>query len=175
MLLLSGPLHCVLTAIFLMLEKLPRERERDGAALGSPHSAGSDGPWEDVVSRRTRLCVFKLPGGRGGFRRRWSAPRAGWGRPVRLGSQARRIWRVCQPSRPARAAEGRASSRAFASIRVTRRVDPPPIAATAKPHETAQVRLVVSRKLCGAVIGTKGQTVKEFKADSGAEIRVQVR
>jgi RNA-binding protein Nova len=38
-----------------------------------------------------------------------------------------------------------------------------------------QVKLAVSRKLCGAVIGQKGQTIRDFMADSGATIRVQVR
>jgi RNA-binding protein Nova len=33
----------------------------------------------------------------------------------------------------------------------------------------------VSRKLCGAVIGQKGQTIRDFMTDSGATIRVQVR
>lgn len=36
-----------------------------------------------------------------------------------------------------------------------------------------QVKMAVSRKLCGAVIGQKGQTVREFMNDSGAMIRVQ--
>jgi len=38
-----------------------------------------------------------------------------------------------------------------------------------------QVKLAVSRKLCGAVIGQKGSTIREFMSDSGATIRVQVR
>jgi RNA-binding protein Nova len=33
--------------------------------------------------------------------------------------------------------------------------------------------MAVSRKLCGAVIGQKGQTIRDFMADSGATIRVQ--
>lgn len=33
----------------------------------------------------------------------------------------------------------------------------------------------MSRKLCGAVIGQKGQTIRDFMSDSGAAIRVQVR
>jgi RNA-binding protein Nova len=33
--------------------------------------------------------------------------------------------------------------------------------------------MAVSRKLCGAVIGQKGATIREFMADSGATIRVQ--
>lgn len=73
-LLLSGPLHSVLTAVFLMLEKLPREP-------GSPRSAARGR--EDVV------------------------------------------------------------------------------------------KMAVSRKLCGAVIGQKGQTIRDFMQDSGATIRVQ--
>ncbi|KAI8473692.1 MAG: hypothetical protein J3K34DRAFT_173419 [Monoraphidium minutum] len=35
------------------------------------------------------------------------------------------------------------------------------------------VKLAVSRKLCGAVIGQKGQTIRDFMQDSGATIRVQ--
>jgi hypothetical protein len=38
-----------------------------------------------------------------------------------------------------------------------------------------QVKMAVSRKLCGAVIGQKGQTIRDFMLDSGATIRVQVR
>jgi RNA-binding protein Nova len=34
--------------------------------------------------------------------------------------------------------------------------------------------MAVSRKLCGAVIGQKGQTIRDFMQDSGATIRVQV-
>jgi hypothetical protein len=37
-----------------------------------------------------------------------------------------------------------------------------------------QVKMAVSRKLCGAVIGQKGQTIRDFMLDSGATIRVQV-
>ncbi len=33
--------------------------------------------------------------------------------------------------------------------------------------------MAVSRKLCGAVIGQKGATIRDFMADSGATIRVQ--
>ena len=33
--------------------------------------------------------------------------------------------------------------------------------------------MAASRKLCGAVIGQKGQTIREFMQDSGATIRVQ--
>eukprot|EP00877_Chromochloris_zofingiensis_P007544 jgi/Chrzof1/3042/Cz12g09120.t1 len=36
-----------------------------------------------------------------------------------------------------------------------------------------QVKMAVSRKLCGAVIGQKGQTIRDFMQDSGATIRVQ--
>jgi RNA-binding protein Nova len=35
------------------------------------------------------------------------------------------------------------------------------------------VKLALSRKLCGMLIGHKGQTVRDFIADSGAAIRVQ--
>lgn len=80
-LLLSGSLHSVLTAVFLSLEKLPREPT-------SPVARGS--------------------GGGGGGRGRDDA-----------------------------------------------------------------VKLAVSRKLCGAVIGQKGQTIRDFMQDSGATIRVQ--
>lgn len=41
-----------------------------------------------------------------------------------------------------------------------------------KPKEDA-IKLAVSRKLCGAVIGQKGQTIRDFMQDSGATIRVQ--
>lgn len=75
-LLLSGSLHSVLTAVFLMLEKLPREPS-------SPVGRGSGRGREDVV------------------------------------------------------------------------------------------KMAVSRKLCGAVIGQKGQTIRDFMQDSGATIRVQ--
>eukprot|EP00879_Flechtneria_rotunda_P002547 GHRR01002746.1.p1 GENE.GHRR01002746.1~~GHRR01002746.1.p1 ORF type:complete len:356 (+),score=117.29 GHRR01002746.1:117-1184(+) len=44
--------------------------------------------------------------------------------------------------------------------------------AAAKPREDA-VKMAVSRKLCGAVIGQKGQTIRDFMQDSGATIRVQ--
>ncbi len=37
----------------------------------------------------------------------------------------------------------------------------------------SQIKLAVSRKLCGAVIGQKGQTIRDFMQDSGATIRVQ--
>ncbi|WIA14656.1 hypothetical protein OEZ85_003158 [Tetradesmus obliquus] len=47
--------------------------------------------------------------------------------------------------------------------------------AAGKPREDAhaQVKMAVSRKLCGAVIGQKGATIRDFMADSGAVIRVQ--
>lgn len=38
---------------------------------------------------------------------------------------------------------------------------------------SVQVKMAVSRKLCGAVIGQKGQTIRDFMQDSGATIRVQ--
>jgi hypothetical protein len=44
----------------------------------------------------------------------------------------------------------------------------------ALPPSPAQVKMAVSRKLCGAVIGQKGQTIRDFMLDSGATIRVQV-
>lgn len=44
--------------------------------------------------------------------------------------------------------------------------------AAAKPREDV-VKMAVSRKLCGAVIGQKGQTIRDFMLDSGATIRVQ--
>lgn len=37
----------------------------------------------------------------------------------------------------------------------------------------AQVKLALSRRLCGLLIGHKGQTVRDFISDSGASIRVQ--
>lgn len=37
----------------------------------------------------------------------------------------------------------------------------------------AQVKLALSRRLCGLLIGHKGQTVRDFISDSGAAIRVQ--
>lgn len=43
------------------------------------------------------------------------------------------------------------------------------------PSPPPQVKMAVSRKLCGAVIGQKGQTIRDFMLDSGATIRVQVR
>lgn len=48
----------------------------------------------------------------------------------------------------------------------------PPTRGT-RPSSEDQVKLAVSRKLCGAVIGQKGQTVRDFMTDSGATIRVQ--
>jgi hypothetical protein len=36
------------------------------------------------------------------------------------------------------------------------------------------VKLALSRRLCGLLIGHKGQTVRDFINDSGATIRVQV-
>ncbi len=36
-----------------------------------------------------------------------------------------------------------------------------------------QVKLALSRRLCGLLIGHKGQTVRDFIADSAATIRVQ--
>jgi len=36
-----------------------------------------------------------------------------------------------------------------------------------------QVKLVLPRRLCGIIIGQKGQTVREFMNDSGATIRIQ--
>jgi len=36
-----------------------------------------------------------------------------------------------------------------------------------------QVKLAICRKLCGAVIGQRGQTIRDFMVDSGATIRVQ--
>lgn len=35
------------------------------------------------------------------------------------------------------------------------------------------MKLALSRRLCGLLIGHKGQTVRDFIADSGASIRVQ--
>ena len=43
----------------------------------------------------------------------------------------------------------------------------------APPRPAAQVKLALSRRLCGLLIGHKGQTVRDFIADSGASIRVQ--
>lgn len=37
----------------------------------------------------------------------------------------------------------------------------------------AQVKLALSRRLCGLLIGHKGQTVRDFIVDSGSTIRVQ--
>ncbi len=37
----------------------------------------------------------------------------------------------------------------------------------------AQVKLALSRRLCGLLIGHKGQTVRDFITDSGSTIRVQ--
>ncbi|EFJ46104.1 hypothetical protein VOLCADRAFT_121094 [Volvox carteri f. nagariensis] len=44
-----------------------------------------------------------------------------------------------------------------------------------KPEEAgqAQVKLALSRRLCGLLIGHKGQTVRDFIGDSGSTIRVQ--
>jgi len=42
----------------------------------------------------------------------------------------------------------------------------------ASSHD-AQVKLALSRRLCGLLIGHKGQTVRDFIADSGSTIRVQ--
>lgn len=36
-----------------------------------------------------------------------------------------------------------------------------------------QVKLALSRRLCGLLIGHKGQTVRDFITDSGAAIKVQ--
>lgn len=41
------------------------------------------------------------------------------------------------------------------------------------PLHTDEVRLALSRRLCGLLIGHKGQTVRDFIGDSGAAIRVQ--
>ena len=37
----------------------------------------------------------------------------------------------------------------------------------------SHVKLALSRRLCGLLIGHKGQTVRDFISDSGATIRVQ--
>ncbi|KAG2434147.1 hypothetical protein HXX76_007874 [Chlamydomonas incerta] len=44
-----------------------------------------------------------------------------------------------------------------------------------KPEDAgqAQVKLALSRRLCGLLIGHKGQTVRDFIVDSGSTIRVQ--
>lgn len=42
-----------------------------------------------------------------------------------------------------------------------------------KSREDQQVKLALSRRLCGLLIGHKGQTVRDFISDSGAAIRVQ--
>jgi RNA-binding protein Nova len=47
------------------------------------------------------------------------------------------------------------------------------LASSLLPLQHTQVKMAVSRKLCGAVIGQKGQTIRDFMADSGATIRVQ--
>lgn len=39
--------------------------------------------------------------------------------------------------------------------------------------EDSQVKLALSRRLCGLLIGHKGQTVRDFITDSGSTIRVQ--
>lgn len=41
------------------------------------------------------------------------------------------------------------------------------------PAGDSQVKLALSRRLCGLLIGHKGQTVRDFITDSGAAIRVQ--
>ncbi|GAX79930.1 hypothetical protein CEUSTIGMA_g7370.t1 [Chlamydomonas eustigma] len=41
------------------------------------------------------------------------------------------------------------------------------------PGEGSQVKLALSRRLCGLLIGHKGQTVRDFISDSGSTIRVQ--
>mmetsp|Transcript_21751 Transcript_21751/g.47541 ORF Transcript_21751/g.47541 Transcript_21751/m.47541 type:complete len:329 (+) Transcript_21751:113-1099(+) len=39
--------------------------------------------------------------------------------------------------------------------------------------DVSQVKLALSRRLCGLLIGAKGQTVRDFITDSGSTIRVQ--
>ncbi len=39
--------------------------------------------------------------------------------------------------------------------------------------QDSQVKLALSRRLCGLLIGHKGQTVRDFITDSGSAIRVQ--
>jgi RNA-binding protein Nova len=48
-----------------------------------------------------------------------------------------------------------------------------PIGRAGVKSKDDQVKMAVSRKLCGAVIGQKGATIRDFMADSGATIRVQ--
>jgi RNA-binding protein Nova len=50
-LLLSGSLHAVLTSVFLMLEKLPKENTSGGGARASVAGVAAAKPREDTVSR----------------------------------------------------------------------------------------------------------------------------
>ena len=82
-LLLSGLLHSVLTAVFLMLEKLPRDPS-------SPVGRGGVRISDDVVSRRQGSFLGRLPGrvswgvggGAAGLSREWCGRRE---RPQRSG------------------------------------------------------------------------------------------
>ena len=107
-LLLSGSLHAVLTAIFLMLEKLPRDNgyEAKGRLRG-------DQVKPTLLASHDYTLVTNL-----------------------------------------------------AHLRDGELID-------VFLRALSQVKMAVSRKLCGAVIGKKGQTIRDFMNDSGATIRVQ--
>jgi hypothetical protein len=129
-LLLSGTLHSVLTSVFLMLEKLPKD-----PIMAMGRAAAK--PREDVVRvaiNERNTCVGS-----------------------RVGLTKQCVGLQCV---------------------LTAHPDsthPPACPSTPHPATVSpQVKMAVSRKLCGAVIGQKGQTIRDFMLDSGATIRVQV-
>jgi hypothetical protein len=147
-LLLSGSLHSVLTAVFLMLEKLPREPTSPGRAAGAAAASAANGRGREDVVRVARgagrAAGARCTGPRG------AASRAACGVMIYRPGPARRA--------PRRRRGWRAAEQDALPLLPLRR----------------QVKMAVSRKLCGAVIGQKGQTIRDFMNDSGATIRVQV-
>lgn len=173
-LLLSGSLHSVLTSVFLMLEKLPKE-----PIMAMGRAAAK--PREDVVSglhapawKAAARCLAcgAAPAGTGAAvgamvcaqSTRCLAGKSSTGRVVGQQSMAgREAGTHSQPPAMCRARSCHLALTVCVRACVCVSCAPP-----------VQVKMAVSRKLCGAVIGQKGQTIRDFMLDSGAIIRVQV-
>lgn len=137
-LLLSGTLHSVLTSVFLMLEKLPKE-----PIMAMGRAAAK--PREDVVCDPVLAPGAECARGHGVLMVAAASSSKASGERTLLHTHP-----SCTPSSPCNQPTNQPT------------------------NTTPQVKMAVSRKLCGAVIGQKGQTIRDFMLDSGATIRVQV-
>jgi predicted RNA-binding protein YlqC (UPF0109 family) len=155
-LLLSGPLHSVLTAVFLMLEKLP-----EGGGAGGGGGGGTGGPGgvgSGAAAAAAAVAGLGAPppaGAAGGSGGAGGAAAGGGNEPGSSSTGA-----------PAAAEEDLVLGDGASGVASQG------LPSTPAPGEDV-VKLAVSRKLCGAVLGQRGQTVRDFMADSGAVIRVQ--